>query len=121
MGRFSGQMVEGTGLEDVFFREPLFFKAYLCNKAYKRRTSILINVAMSWGFPGSDGKESTCRENGIETCILSYMKRMASPGSMHDTGGSGLVPWMTQRDGMGREVGGGFRMGNTCAPVADSC
>ena len=27
---------------------------------------------------------------------------------------------MTQRDGMGREVGGGFRMGNTCTPVADS-
>ena len=28
---------------------------------------------------------------------------------------------MTQRDGMGREVGGGFRMGNTCTPVVDSC
>ena len=28
---------------------------------------------------------------------------------------------MTQRDGMGREKGGGFRMGNTCIPVADSC
>ena len=28
---------------------------------------------------------------------------------------------MTQRDGMRREVGGGFRMGNTCTPVADSC
>ena len=28
---------------------------------------------------------------------------------------------MTQRDGMGREEGGGFRMGNTCIPVADSC
>ena len=27
----------------------------------------------------------------------------------------------TQRDGMGREEGGGFRMGNTCIPVADSC
>ena len=26
----------------------------------------------------------------------------------------------TQRDGMVREVGGGFRMGNTCIPVADS-
>ena len=26
---------------------------------------------------------------------------------------------MTQ-DGMGREEGGGFRMGNTCIPVADS-
>ena len=28
---------------------------------------------------------------------------------------------MTQRDGMGRAGGGGFRMGNTCTPVADSC
>jgi len=27
---------------------------------------------------------------------------------------------MTQRDGMGREEGGGFRMGNTCIPVEDS-
>ena len=26
----------------------------------------------------------------------------------------------SQRDGMGREEGGGFRMGNTCIPVADS-
>jgi len=27
---------------------------------------------------------------------------------------------MTEREGMGREEGGGFRMGNTCIPVADS-
>ena len=27
---------------------------------------------------------------------------------------------MTQRDGIGREVGGGFRMGNTCTPMVDS-
>ena len=27
---------------------------------------------------------------------------------------------MSQRDGMGREAGGEFRMGNTCTPVADS-
>ena len=33
----------------------------------------------------------------------------------------GWCTGMTQRDGMGREVGGGFRMGNTCKPVADSC
>ena len=26
----------------------------------------------------------------------------------------------SQRDGMGREEGGGFRMGNTCIPAADS-
>ena len=28
---------------------------------------------------------------------------------------------MTLRDGMGREVGDRFRMGNTCRPMADSC
>ena len=27
----------------------------------------------------------------------------------------------SQRDGTGREEGGGFRMGNTCIPVVDSC
>ena len=30
------------------------------------------------------------------------------------------VEFRTQREGMGREEGGGFRMGNTCIPVADS-
>ena len=33
----------------------------------------------------------------------------------------GWCTGMTQRDGMGREVGEGFRIGNTCTPVADSC
>ena len=28
---------------------------------------------------------------------------------------------MTQRDDMRRVVGGGFRIGNSCTPVADSC
>ena len=32
----------------------------------------------------------------------------------------GWCTGMTQRDGMGREEGGGFMMGNTCIPVADS-
>ena len=39
-------------------------------------------------------------ENGIETCIISYMKRIASPGSMQGTGCLGLGTGMTQRDGM---------------------
>ena len=59
-------------------------------------------------------------ENGIEIRIISYMEQVASPGSIHDTGCLGLVHWTTQRDGIGREEGGGFRMGNTCIPVADS-
>ena len=36
-------------------------------------------------------------------------------------GARGWCTGMTQRDGMGREVGGEFRMGNTCTPVADPC
>ena len=32
-------------------------------------------------------------ENCIETCIISYMKRVTSPSSMHDTGCLGLVNW----------------------------
>ena len=31
----------------------------------------------------------------------------------------GLSTGMTLRDGMGREVGGGFRMGNTCTPIKE--
>ena len=33
----------------------------------------------------------------------------------------GWCTGVTQRDGRGREVGGVFRMGNTCTPVVDSC
>ena len=40
-----------------------------------------------------EGKGGKIRENSIETCILSYMKQIASPGSMHDTGCLGLVHW----------------------------
>ena len=58
-------------------------------------------------------------ENGTETCKLSYVKRIASPGLMHETGCLGLVHW---DDPEGWDVeGGGFRMGNSCTPTADSC
>ena len=46
------------------------------------------------------------------------MKRVASPGSMHDTGCLGLVHWDNPEGWNGE--GGGFGMGNTCIPVADS-
>ena len=69
---------------------------------------------------GGEGEGGKIWENGIETCITSCMKRVASPGSMHDTGCLGLVHWDEQRDGMVREEGGGFRMGNTCIPEVDS-
>ena len=39
-----------------------------------------------------EGKGGIIWETGIKTCIL-YMKQIASPGLMHDTGSSGLVHW----------------------------
>ena len=40
-----------------------------------------------------EGKGGIIWENGIETCILSYVKSITSPGLMHDTGCLGLVHW----------------------------
>ena len=57
--------------------------------------------------------------NGTETCVISYKIRIASPGSIQDAWG--WCTGMTRRDGKGREVGGEFRMGNTCTPMVDSC
>ena len=47
-------------------------------------------------------------ENGIETCVLSYVKWITSPGSRHDTGCSGLVHWddPEETDGEGVWEGG---------------
>ena len=40
-----------------------------------------------------EGEGRMIWENSIETCILSYVKQIASPGLMHETGCSGLVHW----------------------------
>ena len=40
-----------------------------------------------------EGEGGMIWENGIEICIISYMKQVASPGLMHDTGCLGQVHW----------------------------
>ena len=40
-----------------------------------------------------EGKGGMIWENSIETCMLSYVKQIASPGSMHEIGCSGRVHW----------------------------
>ena len=40
-----------------------------------------------------EGEVGMIWENGIEIRIISYMERVTSPGSMHDTGCLGLVHW----------------------------
>ena len=67
-----------------------------------------------------EGEGGIIWENGIETWITSYKKRITSPGLMQDIGFLGWYTGVTQRDGMGREEGGVFRMGNMCIPVVDS-
>ena len=43
------------------------------------------------------------------------------PRWMHETSARGWCTGKTQTDGVGREVGGGIGMGNTCKSMADSC
>ena len=61
-----------------------------------------------------EGKGGMFQENSIETCILSSMKQITSPGWMHETSAQTWCTGKTQRDRVEREVGGGIRMGNTC-------
>ena len=51
------------------------------------------------------GRGGMIWENGFETCIISYKKRIASPGSMQDTGCLELVHW-DDPEGWYREGGG---------------
>ena len=66
-----------------------------------------------------EGEGGMILEGSVETCILSYVKRISGPGFTHETGAQGWCTVMTLGDGMGREVGEGVWMGNTRAPVAD--
>ena len=55
----------------------------------KRDTDVQNSLLDSVG----EGEGGMIWENDIETCIISYMKRITSPGSMQDTGCLGLVHW----------------------------
>ena len=83
----------------------------------KRDTDIQNRLFDSVG----ESKGGMFRENSIETCILSRVKQITSPGWMYKTSAQGWCTGKTQRDGVGREVGGGIVMGNTCKAMADSC
>ena len=71
----------------------------------KRDTDIKNRLFDSVG----EGEGGMIWENSIETCILSYVEQISSPGSTHKTGCSGL---MYQDDPEGRDVEGGGRRGS---------
>ena len=71
-----------------------------------------------------EGKGGMIWENGTETCIISYVKRIASPGSMHDTGRSGLVHWVDSEGWDGEGSGRGLQDGEhvyTCGTFMLMC
>ena len=65
-----------------------------------------------------EGEGGKIWENGIETCKISCMKQVASPGSMHDTGCLELVHWDDPEgwygEGGGRRVQDGEHMYTCC-------
>ena len=67
----------------------------------KRDTDVLNSLLDSVG----EGEGGMIWENGIETGILSHMKRITSPGLIHDTGCLGVVHW-DDPEGWDEEGGG---------------
>ena len=83
----------------------------------KRDTDVQNRLLDSVG----EGKGGMFRENSIETCILSRVKQITSPGWMHETSAQAWCTGKTQRDWVERELGVWIGMGNTCKSMADSC
>ena len=83
----------------------------------KRDTDVQNRILDSVG----KGEGGMFPENSMETCILSRVKQITSPGWMHETSTRAWCTGKTQRDRVEREVGGGIGMGNTCKSMADSC
>ena len=68
-----------------------------------------------------EGKGGIILENGIETCILSYVRQITSPGSMYDTRCSGLVHWDDPEGWYGKGGGRGVQDGDHVYTCGDSC
>ena len=60
-------------------------------------------------------------ENGTETCINNVRNESPVYIRCRIQDAWGWCMAMIQRDDMGWEVGGGFTIGNSCTPMADSC
>ena len=86
----------------------------------KRDTDVQNSLLDSVG----EGEGGMIWENGIETCILSCKKQIASPGLMHDTGCLGLVPWDDPEGWYGEGRGEGVQDGEhvyTCGRFMLMC
>ena len=68
-----------------------------------------------------EGEGGMIWENGIETCILSCKKRIASLCPLQDTGCLGLVHGDDPERCYGEGSGRGVHIWNACTPVVGPC
>ena len=73
----------------------------------KRDTDVQSRLLDSVG----EGKGGMFREISIETCIISRVKQITSPGWMHETSVQAWCTGKIQKDQVEREVGGGDQHG----------
>ena len=75
---------------------------------YTRQQTRHRYIEQSFGL-GGEVEGAMIWENGIEICKISYVKGIASPVFMHDTGCSGLVHWDDPEGWDGKGVGMGVQ------------
>ena len=73
----------------------------------KRDTDVKNSLLDSVG----EGEDGMIWEGSVETCILSFVKQISGPGSMHETGYSGLVHWDDPEGWDGERGGRGVQDG----------
>ena len=97
-------------LKEAFFLYSYF--SFICSWVKKLLTECLLDFLFSSAYILIWPRDRSRPRNYVKCWVM-------VPCRILDAWG--WYTGRTQRDGMGREEGGGFRIGNTCIPVVDSC
>ena len=96
------------------FRKMVMITLYAKQKKRHRCTE------QTFGLGGRRRGWDVSREQHVLYLSLFIVKKITSPGGMHETSARAWCTGKTQRNRVEREVGGGIGMGNTCKSMADS-
>ena len=84
----------------------------------------LIQIKLNKSIGGVIDHPSLCllpEDSVVEGYVVLFDHQLHRVVRKMGASAQGWCTGKTQRDGMGREVGAGIRMGNTCKSMADSC
>ena len=96
---------------------PTLCNSLYCNPPGSAVHWILQAIILEWvAMPSSRGSSQPRDQTQVSRITGKFFTLWATREAPWD-----WCTGMTQRDGMGREEGGGFRIGNTCTPMVDSC